>query len=104
MKRFTPEQIDKLDRETLEGMLMLLARMDLPSEWSGHKKQAVLRYIRKRIRDMTLLELKYMNQRDEMDIREFFCEIMTVAGEGYDGYMARREKRLVKDGVKSAFG
>ena len=92
---FKPEDVQKLDRDTLEGYLVVTAQLHLPEKWNEHKKQAVLSFIRKYLRNVTRFELEYMNTNSAHAL--FILEgLIDEAGKGYDRLMEKRRKSIEK--------
>ena len=85
------------DRDEMEGLLLQMAEDAISSVapfWTEHKKQSVLKYIRRWVRDLTLSEL--MRKTDVKEHPKTFGAIGNLvieAGAGYDRYIERQEKR-----------
>ena len=81
---------ESFEREKVEGVFVRVAEGVMPSFWSEHKKQSVLKYIRRWIRDMTTYELLVKNSEAERPRTfEAIGRLVVEAGRGYDRYIER---------------
>ena len=85
------------DRDQMEGLLLQMAEDAISSVapfWAEHKKQSVLKYVRRWVRDLTLSELiTKTNPVEHPKTFSVIGNLVIEAGAGYDRYIERQEKR-----------
>jgi len=76
-----------LDEKTLGGIVLVQAESQL-RHFDTRKRMSVTKYLRKVLRDMSILELAaFIDQPNDVQ------ELIASVARGYDDFMVRRQKR-----------